>query len=158
MPVLQSVNETGESRAPRGIGIDVRTTWVKAKHLLDKERVRGRHKAPTTGSCRISDSFAGKAGGMVYSHETGQKVFLGQPRPSNLRFGIFIADPPLRLLSALCIACHTENSESLKRGESTENAIHIEPHPFHIFLILACPVVAFISAWLDMEIHMTPYF
>ena len=35
--------------------------------------------ASSFGSCRISDSFAGKAGGVVYSHETGQKTFLGSP-------------------------------------------------------------------------------
>ena len=36
----------------------------------------------------------------------------------------------------------------------TEKAVHFEPHTFLIFRILARPV-AFTSAWLDMEIHMT---
>ena len=36
----------------------------------------------------------------------------------------------------------------------TENTIHFEPHTFHIFCILAHPA-AFVSAWLDMEDHMT---
>ena len=34
------------------------------------------------GLCRISDFFMGKAGDVVYSHETGQKAFLRQPHPS----------------------------------------------------------------------------
>ena len=33
-------------------------------------------------SCRISDSFMGKAGDVVYSHKTGQKAIPRQPHPS----------------------------------------------------------------------------
>ena len=39
----------------------------------------------------------------------------------------------------------------------TENAIHYEWHTFHFFCTLARPV-AFINAWLDIEIPVTPCF
>ena len=35
----------------------------------------------------------------------------------------------------------------------TENPIHYELHTFFIYSILACPA-AFVSTWLDIEIHM----
>ena len=47
-----------------------------------------------------------------------------------------------------------------KTWESTEtkkNAVHFELHTFCIFHFLVCPAT-FVSAWLNMEIHVTPCF
>ena len=41
-----------------------------------------------------------------------------------------------------------------RESTQTENAIHFEPHTFHIFRVLA-PPTALASAWFDIEIYMT---
>ena len=56
-------------------------------------------RCPVVGSYRISDSFMGKAGGVIFSDETrqkGQKAFLGKPHPS-MRLQHVTRDEPIML-------------------------------------------------------------